>query len=74
MEEITPDNLEKQFGKDWREGFKKEYGMDWKKGMRYSEISNIRSKEELERLFGQYFDIKITETQDEYILKMKKRE
>jgi hypothetical protein len=42
--------------------------------MCYSEISNIRSKEELERLFGQYFDVKLEETQDEYILKMKKRE
>jgi len=74
IEEITEESLREQFGKNWQEEFKKNYGKDWEPGMRYGEISNVRSKEELTKLFEPYFDIKIEETGSEYVLKMKKRQ
>ena len=73
IEEITSENLQKQFGDNWIKNFKEEYGLEWEEGMRYGEISNIRTKEELTALFEQDFDIKIEETESEYILKMKKK-
>lgn len=74
IEEIKAEDLQKRFGDNWKQGFKEEYGTDWEEGMRYGEVSNIRSKEELEKLFGEYFDIKLEETEREYVLKMKKKE
>ncbi len=65
IEEITAESLQKQFGDNWKEQFKKEYGFDWEEGMRYSEISNIRTKEELISIFE--------EADNEFILRMKKR-
>lgn len=73
IEEITAESLQKQFGDGWREKFKEEYGLEWEEGMRYGEISNIRTKEELTALFEQDFDVRIEETESEYILKMKKK-
>lgn len=73
IEEITAESLQMQFGNTWREKFKTEYGLEWEDGMRYGEISNIRTKEELTALFEQDFDIKIEESESEYILKMKKK-
>ena len=73
IEEITTENLQKQFGDNWREKFKEEYSLEWEEGMRYGEISNVRTKEELVALFEQDFDVNIEETESEYILKMKKK-
>jgi SAM-dependent methyltransferase len=73
IEEITAENLQRQYGENWMEKFKEENGFDWELGMRYGEISNIRSKEELLALFTPYFDIKFEENESEYILKMKKK-
>jgi len=73
IEEITSENLQKLYGEHWKEEFKKENGIDWEKGMRYGEISNVRSKDELTKLFDAKFEIKLEETESEYILKMKKK-
>lgn len=73
IEEIKLEDMQKQFGDDWQEEFKKEYGVDWEQGMRYGEISNIRTKEELKKLFELFFEVKIDESEQEYILKMKKK-
>jgi len=73
IEEITAESLRKQFGENWKEQFRQEYGFDWEEGMRYGEISNIRTKEELTALFEKDFDIKLEETENEFILKMKKK-
>lgn len=73
IEEIMSENLRKQFGEDRRKKFKEEYGLEWEEGMRYGEISNIRTNEELIKLFEPNFDIKLEETENEYILRMKKK-
>jgi len=73
IEKITAENLQKQFGDDWKKKFKEAYGLEWEEGMRYGEISNIRSKHELMKLFEQNFDIKFEETESEYVLRMKKK-
>ncbi|MEI6511626.1 MAG: methyltransferase domain-containing protein [Candidatus Uhrbacteria bacterium] len=73
VEEIRPSDLEKRFGEDWAKKFQEQYGQPWEEGMRYSEISNIRSKEELVRLFGDVFDVTLEETGSEYVLKLKKK-
>jgi len=73
VEEIKPEHLERQFGKDWQEVFTREYGQPWHEGMRYSEISRIRSKDELLKLFSDYFETKLEETDDSYVLKLKKK-
>jgi len=73
IEKIKAEDLQKQFGDNWKAKFKDEYGIDWEEDMRYGEISNIRTKEELIGLFENFFDIKFEETETEFILKMKKR-
>lgn len=73
IEEITAENLQKQLGDHWRKKFKEEYGLEWEDGMRYGEISNIRSKDELMKLFEKDFDIKFEETESEYVLRMKNK-
>jgi len=73
VEEIAADSLQRRFGDDWQKKFKEEYGQEWHDGMRYSEISNIRSKEELLKLFADRFDIKLEEDDNEYVLKMRKK-
>lgn len=72
IKEIKAEDMEAQFGKDWQEKFKESYGVDWEQGMRYGEISNIRTMEELRKLFEPYFDVVIDESEHEYVLKMKK--
>lgn len=73
IEEITAENLKKQFGENWREAFREEYGIEWEEGMRYGEISNIRTQEQLRKLFEPYFDVRIEETESEYVLRMRKK-
>jgi 2-polyprenyl-3-methyl-5-hydroxy-6-metoxy-1,4-benzoquinol methylase len=73
VEEIRQDDLKKRFGEDWQEGFEREYGQSWREGMRYSEISTIRSKEELLDLFAERFDVKLEETEDSFVLKLKNK-
>ncbi len=73
IEKITTEDLQKQFGENWKAKFKEEYGIDWEEDLRYGEISNIRTKDELIELFKSFFDIKFEETETEFILKMKKR-
>ncbi|MBI4256429.1 hypothetical protein HY626_00015 [Candidatus Uhrbacteria bacterium] len=73
IEEIKPEYLERRFGKDWQEIFTREYGQPWYEGMRYSEISRIRSKDELLKLFSDHFEINLEETDDSYVLKLKKK-
>lgn len=74
VEEIKADNLEQRFGSDWRERFKQEYGKKWCSGMLFSEISRIRPREELLKLFEKDFVIKVEENDSEYILRMKRRD
>lgn len=73
IEKIKAEDLQKQFGDNWKTKFKDEYGIEWEEDMRYGEISNIRTKEKLVELFEHFFDIKFEETETEFILKMKKR-
>jgi len=74
IEEITAENLQKQYGENWKKKFKEENGLEWEKGMRYGEISNIRTREELISVFEHDFDIKFEETESEYILRIKKKQ
>lgn len=74
VEKIEKDDLEKKFGSDWRERFKREYGKEWYPGMPYSEISRIRSREELIKIFEKDFVIRVDENDSEYILRMKRRD
>ena len=73
VEEIKPDDLQHRFGESWRDEFERQYGQPWKEGMRYSAISNIRTKQELIDLFSEKFEVKLEESDDEYILRMKKK-
>jgi len=74
IEEITRDSLVQRYGNDaWEERFFEENGVRWEEGMRYGEISNVRSKDELIRLFEPYFEVRCEETDHEYVLKMKKK-
>jgi len=73
VEEIRPSDLVQRFGEDWMRKFQERYGQPWVEGMRYSEISNIRSKAELVRLFDGVFAVLFEETSSEYILKLKKK-
>lgn len=73
VEAITADDLRDRFGDGWKEQFESEYGQEWFPGMRYSEISQIRSKEELLALFADDFEIKIEEMDSKFILRMKKK-
>src|SRR3989338_8782121 len=74
VEEIRPNDLEQRFGDDWARKFQERYGQPWVEGMRYSEISNIRSKADLVRLFDDAFNVVLEETDSEYILKLKKKD
>jgi 2-polyprenyl-3-methyl-5-hydroxy-6-metoxy-1,4-benzoquinol methylase len=73
IEEITAGSLQSQFGEDWKKKFREENGLEWEEGMRYGEISNIRTKDQLMKLFEQDFEIKFEETENEFVLKMKKK-
>lgn len=73
VKQIKAETLQQKFGDNWPEEFKNKYGINWKESMRYSEISNIRTKDELMNLFKDNFDIKLSENDFEYILKMKKK-
>jgi len=73
VEEIAAESLRSRFGEDWQEAFRQQYGQNWHEGMRYSEISNIRSKGELMQLFEDGFEIRIEESGDEFILRLKKK-
>lgn len=73
VEEIRAEDLEKTYGSDWRQKFQKAYGQEWREGMRYSEISSIRSRDELEKLFADDFEVHIEQRGYEYILRMKKK-
>jgi len=74
VEAIKSEDLEKRFGENWQVVFEEKYGQKWFAGMHYSEISNIRTKEELIKLFEEDFDIKLQESAAEYILKAKKKQ
>jgi len=73
IEEITPESLSNRFGDDWQDAFRQQYGQNWHEGMRYSEISNIRSKKDLIQLFQENFEIKIEEDNSEFVLRLKKK-
>lgn len=73
IEEIRQSDLVRRFGEDWIVRFQEYYGRPWEEGMRYSEISSIRSREELIRLFDEGFEVDLEEIGGEYILKLKKK-
>lgn len=74
VEEIKEEDLKQRFGKNWKDKFFERYGRHWYRGMLFSEISNIRLKEDLQALFEDHFDIKMEETGSEYVLRMRRKE
>jgi len=57
VEEITQDAAKSWFaGDDWVKKFKDTYGQEWREGMLFSEISNIRTPEQLRELFREGFE------------------
>jgi hypothetical protein len=75
VEEITRGTLQKQFGADWERDFQAAFGLKWEQGMRFSDIANIRTKEELVELFSDQFEVRITEDEesDSFIIELKRR-
>lgn len=73
VQEIRQEVLKAKYGESWLEDFQAETGVVWHTGMRYSEISNIRSKEELQALFREHFHGRIDENEHEYIIRLQKK-
>ncbi|MFA4954418.1 MAG: methyltransferase domain-containing protein [Patescibacteria group bacterium] len=73
VQEIREEDLQAKYGASWCEVFRKETGKAWLPGMRFSELSNIRTKNELQALFQKDFDVRIDETGHEYIIRLRKK-
>ncbi|MEI7741846.1 MAG: hypothetical protein WCJ29_05095 [bacterium] len=73
VEKVSPESQRGRFGDDWKNKFAEHYGKEWKEGMSWAELSNIRKPEELQKLFGDKFEVKIEEEPYSYVIRLKKK-
>lgn len=73
VQEIRKQDLVRKYGATWEKDFEKETGKTWHPGMRFSELSNVRTKDELVKLFEKRFIVRIDESRDSYVIRLKKK-